>query len=353
MEVNVSYWFQFFVLILLAYIGFRVLNSLHFPASRIVGPIIVIALIQTTGFVFSVPTLVKIICSIIFGIYLGLRFDRDAIDTLKSVARPALLISILYIGITLVYGFLLSAMSSIDPVTAFFAVIPGGIAESSILAVSYGADLAQVSSFQLVRFLSIVAVVPLLAQWFFKPHAKEPTMHLEAATPVISPTKSPMVSHYWLFIIGALSSGLFYIVHFPAALLLGATFGVAAAQLISKTPFTRPPQSLYNYTQIIMGGIIGTSFTVSSLQAVGTLALPLLTLTFLTLSTSVILGYMFAKMFNWDFMTGFMAVLPGGLSTIIILADDYAADVIIISSMQTVRVITAVMIIPLIYQWIL
>jgi membrane AbrB-like protein len=170
---------------------------------------------------------------------------------------------------------------------------------------------------------------------------------------VIPPVKGAVRPYYWLFLIGTLASGLFYMIHFPAALLLGATFGVASIQLISKKPFKRPPQSLYNYTQIMMGAIIGTSFTISSLQAVGTLTLPLFALTVLTLTTSVILGYVFSKVFHWDFMTGFMAVLPGGLSTIIIIADDYDADVIIISSLQTARVITAVMIIPLIYQWLL
>lgn len=350
-----AYWYQLFALAILSYVGFLILNRLRFPASRIVGPILATALIQTTGMTFSVPAVVKIICSIIFGIYLGLRFDRDAIEKLRRVVWPALLVSILYIGITLVYGSLLSIISPLDPVTSFLAVIPGGIAESGILAVSYGADLAQVSSFQLVRFLSIVAVVPLLAQWFFKPHSK---IHSRSALGheipfLVPPNKSTVHSTLWLFLMGTLASGLFYIIHFPAALLLGATFGVASIQLISKKAFARPPQKLYNYAQIGMGAIIGTSFTLSSLKTVGTLVFPLFLLTILTLATSVILGYFFSKIFHWDFMTGFMAVLPGGLSTLIILADDYEADTIIISSLQTARIITAVMIIPLIYQWLL
>lgn len=350
-----AYWYQLLALIIIAYVGYRLLNSLHFPASRIVGPILVTALIQTTGMTFFVPTLLKVICSIIFGIYLGLRFDRDAIEKLKSVAWPALLISALYICITLIYGYLLSAISPIDPITAFLAVIPGGIAESGILAVSYGADLAQVSSFQLVRFLSIVAIVPLLAQWFFKPHLKTTaTIQPVHPTPILSPlNKTPLRSYLWLFLIGTVASGLFYMIHFPAALLLGATFGVASAQLATKATYTKPPQELYNYAQIGMGAIIGTSFTLSSLKTVSTLALPLLLLTILTLTTSVLLGYFFSRLFHWDFMTGFMAVLPGGLSTLIVLADDYDADVIIISSLQTARVLTAVMIIPLVYQWVL
>lgn len=348
-----------------SFAGYKLFQLIKFPASRLVGPIITIALLQVLGLSFSVPVALKTAFSVVFGIYLGLRFNRSALGRLKSSLVPAALISVLYIGITMVYGELLTAVSSMDQTSAFLAVIPGGVAEASVLAVSYDANLAQVSSFQLVRFLSIVVIVPLFAEWVLRPklkHKKDP--HLAKAAEDADPidykldSEKDQVSksrHHWLwlFFIGAVGSAAFYAVRFPAALLIGGTFAVSLAQLFVKKDFEAPSPQFYNLAQIGMGAVIGTSFTRESLGVVSTLVLPMLLLTVLILTTSIALGFLFSKLFKWDFMTGFMSVLPGGMSAMVVLADEFGSDVVTISTLQLVRLLTAVMVIPLIYQFIL
>lgn len=360
------------LLFLISYLSYKLFQTVKFPASRLVGPIIAVAILQSFGLVFAVPQVLKMGFSIVFGIYLGLRFNRDALGRLKASLAPAILISILYIGITMFYGNLLTAVSSMDQTTAFLAVIPGGVAEASVLAVSYNANLAQVSSFQLVRFLSIVVIVPLFAAWVLKPRFKDktdphPTAAAEDEDPIDLKMSSPNaitpelqipdpsnLHHWiWLFVIGIIGSLLFYQIHFPAGLLIGGTFAVSLAQLLSKKPFGTPSPEFYNLAQIGMGAVIGTSFTKESLGVVSTLILPMLLLTVLILTTSIVLGFVFSKLFKMDFLTGFMAVLPGGMSAMMVLADEFDADVVTISSLQLVRLLTAVMVIPLLYQFIL
>lgn len=347
-----DYFINMVPILCLSYLGHKALQVIHFPASRIVGPILTIAAAQLLGLSWVIPYGLKVIFSIVFGVYLGLRFNAGAIHRLKNYLLPATLLSFLYVIITLLYGELLTQVSPLDSTTAFLSVIPGGVAESGVLAVAYGADLAAVSSFQLTRFLSIVIIVPLLAKWFVKPTIKK-QVPLSGKDPSPLPKAQPTLSFYWLFIIGAVFSGLFYLIRFPAALLLGATFGVALFQLVVKKPFARPPQQIYGAAQIGMGAVIGTSFTAESLSAVSGLGTSLLLLTALTLGTSILLAFIFSRLFKWDFMTCYMSVLPGGLSTMIILAEDFDADIIIISSLQLIRLLTAVMIIPMLYQWLL
>jgi hypothetical protein len=348
------------LLFLISYLSHRLLHKFKFPASRLVGPILAVASLQVLGFAFSVPTPFKTVFSIVFGIFLGLRFNKAALIRLKAAALPAILISILYIGITMLYGELLTAVSVMDQTTAFLSVIPGGVAEASVLAVSYNANLAQVSSFQLTRFLSIVVIVPLFANWALKSKnviKKDPTLQpIEApedSDPIEYKEKKDAHHWLWLFLIGALGSFVFYKIHFPAALLIGATFTVSASLMLSKKEFHAPSQQFYNFAQIGMGAVIGTSFTSESLQVISTLIGPMVLLTVLILTTSILLGLLFSKLFKWDFMTGFMSVLPGGMSAMVVLADEFDADVVTISTLQLVRLLTAVLIIPTLYQIIL
>lgn len=348
--------FQFPVLVLLSFFGYKLFHKLKFPASRLLGPIITIALCQMVGLNFSMPSLLKTIFSVIFGVYLGLRFDRASLGKLKSAIVPALLISVLYIGITIFYGELLTALTEMDQNTSFLAVIPGGVAESVVLAVSYNADLAQVSAFQLFRFLSIVLFVPMAVSFALKSKSTQPKKDLppvEDEDPLDKDSEEPHLSWLWLFAVGSLGSYLFKLIYFPAALLLGAMFFVSGLSLLSKKPFQRPPSLYYDVAQIGMGAVIGISFTKESMMTISGLIGPIALITALIMVMSLLLGLIFSKLFKWDFLTGFMSALPGGMSAMLILAEEFDADVVIITSMQMVRLLTAVMVIPMLYKFIL
>ncbi len=353
------------ILFAISYFGYRLFDLVHFPASRIVGPIFAVTLIQVFGFSTGVPSLFKMGFSVVFGIYLGLRFDKNAQMRLKQAIVPALVLSIVYIFITILYGNLLTTVSHMDQNTAFLAVIPGGVAEAGVLAVSFNANLAQVSSFQLIRYLSIVFVMPLLSKFIIVPlinrhNSNENNVphidtHSETSTSIEleSKTNAPSYSSIWFLIVGILGSSLFYKIHFPAALLLGATAFVALLQTISPVSFKQPNVRYYEWAQIGMGAVIGTSFTKDSFMQMGTLVGPMLMMTFLIVTTSIILGFVFSKIFKMDYITGLMSVLPGGISTMIILAEDLDADIVTLSTLQLARLITAVAFIPILYQWLL
>lgn len=355
--------FQLPILALLSFLGYKLFHKLKFPASRLLGPIILIAICQMLGLSFSMPNLFKTVFSVVFGVYLGLRFNRASLGKLKSSLVPALLISVLYIGITLFYGELLTRFASMEQNTAFLSVIPGGVAESVVLAVSYNADLAQVSAFQLFRFLSIVMLVPFAVSFALKSQSrsaspssaqlKKDLPPIEDEDPMDTDSEEPHLSWMWLFLAGTFGSYLFKLIHFPAALLLGATFFVSSLSLMSKKTFKRPPALYYDVAQIGMGAVIGISFTKESMVTISGLIGPIALITLLIMVMSLLLGFLFSKLFKWDFLTGFMSALPGGMSAMLILAEEFDADVVIITSMQMVRLLTAVMVIPMLYKFIL
>ncbi|MDH8679586.1 AbrB family transcriptional regulator [Fusibacter bizertensis] len=359
---SIDFIFSFVLIILISFAGYKFLEILKFPASKIVGPILAIALVQLTGITFEIPSIFKTVFSIVFGIFLGLRFDKKAVKQLRKLAIPTIVISLVYIFITLGYGELLMRISDMDQNTSFLSVIPGGVAESGVLAVSYGADLAQVSAFQLLRYLSIVMIIPLLTKTIIikvvnsksnTSTKSDMTLNNQKFSEDFTPLNTMRYAYYWLFIVGIFGAMLFKWLRFPAALLLGAAFGVAILQLSVKSSFKKPPQAIYGYSQIGMGAVIGTSFTLESMRMILSLWFPMLVMTTLILTTSIILGFVFSKLFKLDYLTGLMSVLPGGLSTMIVLAEDFDVNIVTISTLQLARLLTAVMVIPILYTIIL
>jgi uncharacterized protein len=338
------------LLILTSILGYQLLKFLNFPASRIIGPILMVAIVQLLGFTFQLPAYIQPIFSVIFGVNLGLKFNRTAVKELKRLIIPAITISTVYIFITVIYGNLLMKIGNLDQRTAFLSVIPGGVAEASVLAVSFDAVLAQVSAFQLLRYLSIVMIIPVLT--------KSIIIKI-VAKPSIAPLKSIKIdesdlnvihySYIWLYLAGTFFAVVFKWIHFPAALMLGATFGVAVLQNFTAKKFSSPPLKIYEGAQLGMGAIIGMSFTQESLVTITSLWFPMLVMTLLILSSSILLAFIFSKLFKLDYITGLMSVLPGGLSTMIVLAEDFDANLVTISTLQLARLLTAVAVIPLLY----
>lgn len=338
------------ILVLTSIAGYKLLNFLNFPASRIIGPILMVALVQLFGVTFQLPSYFQPIFSVIFGVNLGLKFNRTAIKELKRLIIPALTISTVYVIITVLYGNLLMYIGNLDQSTAFLSVIPGGVAEASVLAVSFDAVLAQVSAFQLLRYLSIVMIIPVLTKSIIIKIVAKPSISPPKVLKIDQSDLNEMhYSYIWLYLVGIVFAAIFKWIHFPAALMLGATFGVSATQNISTKKFDIPPQKIYECAQLGMGAIIGMSFTRESLVTISSIWFPMLVMTLLIISSSILLAFIFSKLFKLDYITGLMSVLPGGLSTMIVLAEDFDANLVTISTLQLARLLTAVAVIPLLY----
>jgi len=155
-------------------------------------------------------------------------------------------------------------------------------------------------------------------------------------------------------VLGAAGSAVFTLIHFPAGSMVGALLFITAFNL---SPYSNnvsiPPNKYYNYAQIGMGCVIGTSFTRESFLSIPDLAYPIILITLLIMSTSIVLAWIFSKLFKWDFLTGFLSIIPGGLAPMVIIADQVKADVVVVSSLQLLRLLIAVLVIPIIYSFFL
>lgn len=146
-------------------------------------------------------------------------------------------------------------------------------------------------------------------------------------------------------LIGSLGGGLFTLIGFPLAFLLGSMAATGVASL-NGVPCKVPPL-LRKGTLAIVGGLIGTSFTPATLARMGEWPLSVAAMAVFVVVISLAGALYFRLRAGYLPLTALLASVPGGLSIMIAMADDFGADERKVALAHTIRVVIIVFMIPL------
>ena len=135
--------------------------------------------------------------------------------------------------------------------------------------------------------------------------------------------------------------------------MIGALLFVGIYCMLFPARAVSPPVPLYHAAQIVMAIIIGSSFSSMSLLNISSLALAIVVFTVLNFVVGVLLAWIFSRLFHWSFLTVLFGVIPGGMTVLLILADEFDLNVGVIAAFQTLRLLTAVLILPVIFSFML
>lgn len=143
------------------YIGWR----LKIPAGAMVGSMFAVA----AGSLLKVelgplPAYSKTIVQVILGAILGLGLKNTNLDLLKSLLLPAGLIIVVLMAAGFLTAFILNRFFGFNMMTAIFSSTPGGMTELSIVATEMNADSPVVAILQLIRLMSVIALVVPIAK---------------------------------------------------------------------------------------------------------------------------------------------------------------------------------------------
>lgn len=147
-------------------------------------------------------------------------------------------------------------------------------------------------------------------------------------------------------LVGALSAQRFA---FPGGAFTGALLATAIARLL-EGPLEEPPKWLQVCARIILGLTIGAMVTPDTLHTIALTAAPV-TVAVLAMTG---LGIAVAWGINWltgmALPTALCAATPGLLSAMVALADDLDADRRIVASMHLVRVVSILVLVPVLVR---
>ncbi|MFC4558257.1 AbrB family transcriptional regulator [Virgibacillus kekensis] len=154
------------------------------------------------------------------------------------------------------------------------------------------------------------------------------------------------------FIIGLVGVAVFSFTGIPLPWLIGSLVTVATWSIITRRRLYWP-LSFRQAAMILLGYLIGTSFTKETIIEMGEHIPSMIAVTALTIGFSLLLGYLFSRVTGLDLSSCLMGSIPGGLSQIMVLMDELkGVNPTVITFMQTMRVMVVVIAVPILTVFI-
>lgn len=338
---------QIVIIVVLAVLGKWLLTKLSFPAAAMIGPIILIGGYQIWGGNLpQFPLRLVDLFQIILGLSTGAKINKEKLIIIKKMWLPACLVIFWTIILTVLMTWVIDYYS-IDLLTAFFSAAPGGINVMAALALEYRSEAVIVSTYQFVRLLVILGLVPLVAK-YIKHKAgtdiKAPEYGLKTAEKVdLTCDSTDLYKQYGAGILGGV---LLALLNFPSGALIGALFGMAAmnVRLGKETVF---PQPVMQAALIGIGASVGLEFFPLMGQKVQEMFGQIMVFTLIIVFGNFILAYAIHRITNWDIITCLLSSTPGGLNQMLVVGEELQADTVVISILQLVRMLLIVICVPL------
>ncbi|MEH7223272.1 AbrB family transcriptional regulator [Bacillus sp. JJ1566] len=317
---------------------------LHFPIPWVLGP-------MTFMIVYKAVTHRNMVVSArlyniglaTLGIYFGLSFTKETFLTVYPYIIPFLITTILLLTASVVNSIFVTRFIKIDPMTSVFGSIPGGLSEMVAASHSLKANSAMVTIFQTVRLLTVVFMVPfIVSHWFLSSagNAYEATRNSGSV---------PVYVYLWFGL--ALLVGWLLRNKLPAAYVIGP-LAVTAILGIVGVGLPSIPQWFLILAQITVGMKMGNNINLRDLKIGGKYCGVYFVLTLVLIAISFGFGYIFAIFSDLNLPTAILSLAPGGIVEMVLTATAIGADPAIVSSLQLIRLLFIILIVPSFLKWL-
>jgi membrane AbrB-like protein len=298
------------------------------PLPWLLGSLFATALVGLIGAPIRPIRYGRTVGQVVIGSAIGVQFNKTVILTLVSLLHVMAAVALLSIVVGACGALLLMRISRIDKTTAFFATVPGGVAEMVNLAPRYGAELEPIMLAQTLRVGLIVAVAPFLVIQFAHGGA---------------PTVAPALVMGWpialaLLAAAAIGGAAFAAFTFPNAWFMGSiAVGVAAGSF--GLAEGRLPDFVLIPAQILIGASLGVQFRREFLTRLVKLMLASSLVVVFLAATMALIAAGVAVALHFPIPTMVLAFAPAGMAEMVLTAKLLGLDGTVVAGFQLVRII--------------
>ena len=308
---------------------------LHLPLPWMMGSMIGTTIAALAGIRMRGPHKLRPIVMPVLGVMLGSSITADVLAALPQWGVTiAMLIPFMGIGAGVGYV-IYRKMGGYDPVTAYFAAMPGGLAEMLVMGEQYGGNERRIALAHATRILISILVISL----FFG-------LVLGVTTSGGSKNWTGLDAlglRDWIILglcaaVGAVAGRK---LNLPASSVFGPLIlsGIAhATGLVA----VAPPNVLVILAQIVMGTTIGSRFIGAKLRDIGRDMMIGTLTTVVLLAVSALVAWVVHLMTGVAPAQAFLAYAPGGLSEMSLLALAMDQEVAYVSLTHLARIMMVV-----------
>lgn len=336
---------------MIAYIGGILAKKLKIPAGGMIGAMLAVSLYNILASGAVVPTVTRPIMQILGGALLGHSISKDDIRNLRRMIRPAILLVLALITLNIIVGYLLNKVCGLDLATSMLASAPGGVSDMALIADELGANTASVSLLQLFRLFGIYIIYPplfrIIAKRVYKDDLTNSRIQRKPPKSIeyVMLSRSKDIKCFLLtLIVSFIGGSLFIVLKIPAGGLVGAV--IASSILNIKTNKGYFPDKLRLWVQVGVGALIGKQMTIKSFSNIDNLIIPIGLMVVSLIIFTAILGFLVFKTSGMDLLTSLLAITPGGIQEISLIAEELGCSTSQVIAMHTIRLIAVICIFP-------
>ncbi len=323
-------------------LGGLVFHAVKLPLPWMLGALFVTMAASLANLPVLGPTRLRPVIVAVIGVLLGSRFTPAVIDQAGEalVTLSILLVYLAAVAATVVPYYRFVARQ--DWTTAYFAGMPGGLSEMIELGEAKGAD---VPAIVLAHSLRIVLTIGLMAAIF------RLVLGYDVGGAARTAGITPLGVFDAVMLVGAAILGVLIgtRLRVPAPSFLGPLILSAALHMTGVTE-SSPPTVLVNAAQVALGTILGCRFLGIAPRTV--LKAGLLSLGATALTLILALGAAFAMLAGAGvgLDQGLLALAPGGLTEMGLIALAIHADVAFVALHHVVRILVVIVLAPILLK---
>lgn len=313
---------------------------LKLPAGAMVGAIVFVGAFQIFTGQGCFPQIVKTGVQALVGGFIGQQIGPEDVRELRTVLRPALL---LFGGIVIMSvgtGLLICRFAPMDAATAILSSMPGGMTDVALMAPDVGADPAQSTALQLVRYLIAILILPQVNVRLCRRYAPE-----SLGCPPEKRASSHTLRNFLVTAsIAAVSGVLGKLSHFPAGAMVFPMFTVAVFNVCTGSAWL--PKRLKLTAQCLAGVNIGVTITLAELLTFRELLIPAAAVAVNCVLVNYLLGFLIHKVCGLDLPTSLFASVPAGMSDMALVSLEQGGDAPKVAVLQLVRYLCVMAFMP-------
>jgi membrane AbrB-like protein len=141
--------------------------ALRLPLPWMLGSLGAAALGALAGMPLALPSPLRLGWQTVVGVALGAAFEPSLWDRLLRFSSTLSLMLLATAAATSLGAAMLRRLAGYDPATAFFAAVPGGLNDMTLIGAELGGDERVIALSHTVRLVTVVSVLPFLLRAAF------------------------------------------------------------------------------------------------------------------------------------------------------------------------------------------
>lgn len=316
-----------------------VLSALGAPASGLLGPLLAALVLACSGLPVPIPGEAQRAGQAVVGCMIAGIIEPRVLLTLPSYAPEILTATAMTLLVTFVIVTLTARLRVFDVQTLAWGLLPGGASAMIVMSEESDADVRMVAIMQYMRVI-VVALSAAGIAWIHPVAGAGPG----AGAAVELAARAPASPLFTLLIVAA---GLLVnrFVSLPAgALVLPILMGVVF-EAQTGLQVNVPAWAIWLGFAAI-GWSVGMRFRADLLRPILRLLPVVLLINLALVAVSAVGSFVVSAIFGIGYTTAFLAMCPGAMDTVAIVARDLDADMGFILSAQFLRMLVVILVVP-------